>query len=344
MEPTDYCFAALDDGTQANERVLGGLQTYGFGNVDALETLAVAPHERVRALRGRRTFGLDVCVKFYDLSPTARQENGLDGLRRSARALRALRTVSPAPELIGAEEDAALFGLPALITTFAGDPWPHVIGDMGGPSRMKAVDDIVDAAVTLTRIDPQDVSVPPTTPDKVNDRFSEMLDAEVEGYTHWLETNGADAGGDVRELVVKSVRVFAANRPRLNLTSLIQREPTEGNIAVRDGEFSAFIDWDKITAAAPQEDLGKLVASLLLLPIDEDERLEMVRRLLTRYHLATGFSAAETFEPAMIQALSYVLHQLVIYSRADTIWPVSVILDELDIGDPAKSDLWSAVA
>lgn len=104
------------------------------------------------------------------------------------------------------------------------------------------------------------------------------------------------------------------------------------------------MDWDKITAAAPQEDLGKLLASLLLLPISEDERLEMVRHLLGRYHSATGFSAGQTFEPSLIWALSYALHQLVVYRRADEIWPVSVILDELDSGDPAQSTLWSGVA
>jgi aminoglycoside phosphotransferase (APT) family kinase protein len=344
MEPTDYCFAALDDGTQANERVLSGLRAYGFGNVHALETLTVAPHERARALRGRRTFGPDVCVKFYDLSPTARQENGLDGLRRSARALRALRGVAPVPEIVGVEEDASLFGLPALITTFAGDRLPQVIGDIDGPARMKLADDIADVAAALTRIDPHDVGVPRTDLAAISDQFTTMLDREVEWYSHWLETAGASVTDEVRELVVRSNRVFATNRPRRSLTSLIHRDPTEGNIAVGDGVLSAFVDWDKITALAPQEDLGKLIASFLLLPISEDQRLEMVRRLLARYHSATGFSAAETFEPSLIQALSYLLHQLVVYSRAEVIWPVSVILDELDVGSPAKSNLWSAVA
>ena len=344
MGPTDYCFAALNEGTQANERVLSGLRAYGFGNVHALETLAAAPHARTRALRGRRTFGPDVCVKFYDLSPTARSENGLSGLRRSTRALRALRSVAPVPEMIGVEEDALSFGLPALITTFAGDPLPRVISDITGPARMKLVEDIADAAVTLTGIDPHDVSVPRTDLAAINAQFTKMLDEDSESYAHWLETDGSSVTDEVRELVVRSHRALATNRPTLNLTSLIHRDPTEGNIAVRDGALSAFIDWDKITAAAPQEDLGKLVASLLLLPISEDQRLEMVRRLLARYHSGTGFSPAEMFEPSLIQALSYALHQLVVYSRADTIWPVSVILDELDVGDPTKSELWSAVA
>jgi len=239
MEPTDYCSAALNDGTQANERVLSGLRAYGFGNVDALETLAVAPHERVRALRGRRTFGPDVCVKFYDVSRTARQENSLAGLRRSARALRALRSVAPVPELIGAEEDASLFGLPAVVTTFSGDRWPQVVGDMDGPTRMKVVEDIADVAVTLTRIDPHDVAVPKATPAEVNDHFTTMLDESSAWYAHWLEKESGNVADNVRELAVRSQQALATNRPRVNLTSLIHQDTTEGNIVVRDGTLSA---------------------------------------------------------------------------------------------------------
>jgi len=347
MECTDYCLAAVREGSQANERVLGGLRAYGFGDVDTLDALTVVsspgvPPRRTRALRCRRGSGPDVCVKFYDASSEQRlPENGLDGLRCHVRAVRTLRGVVPVADIIGVEEDDSVFGLPALVTAFAGDTLAQAIVDMPGAARMKLVDDIADAAAALTRVAPRDVGLSISGPADVNDLFHAMCCEDGDSYAEWLQTDGTRVAGDIRDLVARSNLAFATNRPELNTVSLIHRDPSQSNIAVRDGALSAFLDWDKAGGGSPQEDLGKLISCLLMLPVPETERLEMVPRLLARYHSATALGPAEMYEASLVHALSHALHRLVWCRRLEVAWSVSVILDALAAGCPENSGLWS---
>jgi aminoglycoside phosphotransferase (APT) family kinase protein len=268
--------------------------------------------------------GTQMCIKFYEDSAT-----GKSSLRRHAQLLEVLHGAIPVPKILGLEEEAYRFGLPALVTTFIGASLERSIGAIAGNPRVKLTEDIATSVATLTKLSAKDAGLSDIGLKELNRSVAKMFTDDA----HWYTAHVGSADSRASGLVLRGAEILATKEVSVQKACLAHRDLTAYNITTKGQTFSGIIDWDHAGIASPEEDLGKCILGLLVpLPIPTEERIEMVQPFLQRYCSLTGFTMEKVYAAPLAFALDAALDWLIGGKNApmsELVWATSLILDSM---------------
>ncbi len=337
MRAADYAAAAANHGSEAQRRLAAGLATYGFGDVSRLSNPTsgrddgIAP-SRTAVVIAEDTCGRRLCIKFYDESAEATQL-----LKMHLKSLKAVQGVIPVPEIIGAEWTADRFGLRALVTTYLGEPFDHVVSRLSGDERTRVAEQIADSLVAMSRLElgTSGLRIP------TKEELRHAVRRRFANDSTWYVEHASDGDGAARDLVLRGAEILACAELDLGVASLCHSDLVASNILIRDGAVSAFIDWDYAEVGPRELDLGVCMLGLLVtLPIPRCERLHLLDAMLEQHALLLGDPAVTERCAALPFALDALLDWTIGGKDApldDLVWALSGVVrameKELPLGE-----------
>ncbi len=304
MRAVDYAAAAASPGSEAQRRLRAGLAKRGLTglristNPTSGRDDGVTPTPTPVVICGDET-GQRVCVKFYEETDEARLQ-----MQEHAKSLQVLRGVIPVPDTLAVELDAAVFGMPALVTSYIGEPLDGAISDIRGADRQKLVLEIGGALLALVGLDVRSTGLRAVSRHEMRGRVAKVFADDAE----WYRAHAEQVPQCLRALFLTGSEILGSADVCVRSVCLAHRDLTAPNITVRGRAFSGLVDWDHAGLGPPEQDLGSCVTGFLVtLPIPKPERAQMVGMLRDSYRVSARSLSAESWRMALLFALDALL-------------------------------------
>lgn len=322
VTPIAYAAATIMD-AETRARVTAGLRRYGLHGAVVLSN---PPSGRIDPLCTAVVIGEDeagerLCLKLYEDS-----EDGRVKLRAHAGYLTVLRGRVLVPEVIGREETAECFGLPALVTSHLGEPLDYAIDSLSGAARRQVMNELADSLTILAALPPVELGLPAMSAEEVRTMTAESFASSTDWYCAHLPEDD-----ERRALARRGVDLLRSFEAPPREARLCHQDLALCNVMVRGGRFSGLIDWDYAGLGAAERDLGSAVAGVLAtLPAPQPERLDLLAGLLARYRARAGRDrTAQGWRLALSFALDSLLDWMIgdkNAQREDLVWATSLVV------------------